>query len=132
MGKIVAIIYLCVPIFLITVNVKLHRRRFTNIGMAAICFSVLYAITIISVIFREYYYDYQLRQFDLNGDGVFSGIEITPDQEKATENVTSDTGRNFAPITGFIFSLLYTFVIFSLHELFCKFRKWLNKSETST
>ncbi|MEM9079411.1 MAG: hypothetical protein AAGC74_01825 [Verrucomicrobiota bacterium] len=49
-----------------------------------------------------------LEKFDLDGDGAFSGEEITPEMEKAMEAVTQDTGRTFAPITGLVICPVYS------------------------
>ena len=38
-------------------------------------------------------------------DGMFSGNEVTPEQEVAMNNLIHDTGRNFSFITCFIFAL---------------------------
>ncbi len=53
-----------------------------------------------------------LNEFDLNKDGFFSGEEITLEQKEAMRKLTSDTGRNFAFITGFIFSGIIAFFVF--------------------
>lgn len=68
-------------------------------------------------------FDTELASFDLNNDGIFSGIEVTPEQEGAMHNVTSDTGRNLAPFTGAIFSFMYFFVTWALFTLIT----WLHK-----
>ena len=46
--------------------------------------------------------------FDLDGDGVFSGLEITPESEEAMRAVSSDTGRTLAPFTGLFTCPIYS------------------------
>ncbi len=64
----------------------------------------------------------ELDAFDLNGDGFFSGEEMTPEQDAAMMRVVSDTARNLAPITGGIFCFLYFIVLYLLLKVavWCK------------
>lgn len=55
-----------------------------------------------------------LERFDLNGNGVFNGDEITPEQQQAMKKVTNDTGRALAPFTGAIVSLIYNLGVFGM------------------
>jgi hypothetical protein len=57
----------------------------------------------------------ELYAFDLNGDGVFSGLEINPAQQEAMANFVNDTGRAMAPITGAIFSVTYIAISFTVY-----------------
>lgn len=50
----------------------------------------------------------RLNRFDLDGDGVFSGEELTPQMHAAMKAVTNDTGRTLAPITGVITCPIYS------------------------
>jgi len=58
-----------------------------------------------------------LNSYDLNGDGNFSGVEITPDMEEAMRAYTSDTGRTLAPITAGPITLLWTLIVFGVCRL---------------
>ena len=55
--------------------------------------------------------DQELSQFDLDGDGFFSGRELTYEQNNAMDNVSNDTARSFAPFTAIIFAFFYVAVI---------------------
>ena len=85
-------------------------------------FAVISAVTcyfciLFSVWSIDWHYKYELDKFDLDGDGMFSGDEITPDMDKAMKRLTNDTGRTFAPITAAIISPVYNgfwFAIFSI------------------
>jgi len=75
-----------------------------------------YVLVILSVRSICWHYEYELNKYDLDGDGMLSGDEITPDMEKAMHRFTNDTGRTFAPITAMIVSPLYNglwLVVFS-------------------
>lgn len=56
------------------------------------------------------YLDARLDSFDLDGNGFFSGEEITPEQEAAMSAVTNDTARTLAPVTGLFVSFFHYFV----------------------
>ena len=60
----------------------------------------------------EYRLDTKLQAFDLNGDGLFSGKEITPEQTIAMQRVISDAERNFVLIHGTSYSLIYGLLVF--------------------
>ena len=75
---------------------------------------LVYVVLLLQVHFIDARLEKELYAFDLNGDGVFSGIEINPDQEAAMSSLVNDTGRALAPITGAIFSVLYSFAAFIL------------------
>lgn len=68
---------------------------------------VCYFCVLFSVWSIDWHYKYELDKFDLDGDGTFSGEELTPEMDKAMKNLTNDTGRTFAPITGAIISPIY-------------------------
>jgi hypothetical protein len=54
------------------------------------------------------HFDTVLNRYDLNGDGRFSGDELTPEMERAMEDVTNDAGRTLALITGLITCPIYS------------------------
>jgi hypothetical protein len=51
---------------------------------------------------------------------MFSPEEMTPEAEQAMARYTNDTGSTFAPITGFIFSLIYVTLFFGIVKLINK------------
>lgn len=56
----------------------------------------------------------RLDSFDLDGDGVFSGAEITPAQQQAMEDWANDTGRAMAPITAAVISPIYVAAVLGI------------------
>jgi hypothetical protein len=58
-----------------------------------------------------------VQNFDLNGDGIFSGNEITTEQKAAMRNVNSDAGRNLSFITGLIFAGIITFLVLGIGKI---------------
>ncbi len=83
---------------------------------------VCYFCVLFSVWSIDWHYKHELDKFDLNGDGMFSGAELTPEMDKAMKRLTNDTGRTFAPITGAIISPVYNGFWFSIFALFALIR----------
>ncbi|MDO4440683.1 MAG: hypothetical protein Q4B81_00695 [Moraxella sp.] len=75
---------------------------------------VAYLLIVLGALATGWYADAVLQSYDLNGDGMFSGDELTPEQDKAMQQVVRDAGRTFAPIVG-----LY------LHHWVCCWALWV-------
>jgi len=73
---------------------------------ALVSFAVIDPLRVASAVAGGRYLDSRLAAFDLDGDGIFSGAETSPEQERALLDVTNDVGRNLAPITGAIVALV--------------------------
>jgi hypothetical protein len=58
------------------------------------------------------FYQWDLNRYDLDKDRMFSGKELTSEQNEAMRKLTSDTGRNFSFITGFILAFLISLTIY--------------------
>lgn len=80
-------------------------------------FVITYSFVMYGALITDIYLSYKLEQFDLDGDGMFSGEEVTPEQELALKKVVSDTGRVFAPITGLVLSLVVSIPLFLVLKL---------------
>jgi hypothetical protein len=86
-------------------------------------FLVLYLLIVAGATYDDIYYQWDLNRYDLNKDGIFSGQEITQEQKNAMERLTNDVGRNFSFITGFIFTLIISSMVYVVGLLFSKFSK---------
>ncbi len=80
--------------------------------ISAVVFWGIYFLIVGGAAYSDLDAQLTLSEFDLNKDGVFTGAEITPEQEEAMRKLTSDTGRNFSVITGFIFAGIIAFFVF--------------------
>ena len=90
----------------------LIRNTIFNDRKIAIFTSILFYVLIVSyTLYLKYKYQTELDKFDLNNDGFFNGNEINNEQKKAMRNVISDTGRNFAPITAILYSIVHYFIL---------------------
>jgi len=118
--KSLSVITLLLPWVIFIANKKFlqGKRKLVSV-IASIVF--VYVALLLQVHFIDARLEKELYAFDLNGDGVFSGIEIKPDQEAAMSSLVNDTGRALAPITGAIFSVLYSLTAF----IFVSFATWL-------
>jgi hypothetical protein len=109
--KTLAVIALLFPWAIFITNIRLFHWRYT-IFSVVLSVVLVYVALILQVHFIDARLEKELYAFDLNGDGVFSGAEICQAQEVAMANLVNDTGRAMAPITGAIFSFLYTGISF--------------------
>jgi hypothetical protein len=113
------------PWAIVIANICLFRGKFK---LVAVLLSVVlvYAALLLQVHLVDARLERELYAFDLNSDGVFSGTEITAAQEAAMAALVNDTGRALAPISGAIFSFLYTGISFIIcylaARLWSKFR----------
>jgi hypothetical protein len=62
----------------------------------------------------------EIAKLDLNGDGVFSGKEVTDEYERLSAIAINDVGRNFSiyyvPILLLFYEFLFQFVIYVIKE----------------
>lgn len=118
--KILSVIALLFPWAIFIANIKFFHGKYKIVSVL-VSVAFVYAALILQVHFIDARLERELYAFDLNGDGVFSGTEINPAQEAAMANLVNDTGRAMAPITGAIFSVLYTAISF----IICFLASWL-------
>jgi len=93
-----------------------RRRRWYWICLTV--FFVLYLLIVIGAAYTDISLQLKLRAFDLDGNGFFSGNEITAKQEAVTSELIADTGRTFSFITGLIFSGLISIPIFVIGRIY--------------
>lgn len=111
-------------VFLLTyLNRKYFNYKFSNFQIALIAAFFFYASIIMLVLITNHNLKSDLDAFDLNKDGNFSIEERTAEQQQAMQAVISDTGRNFAPIIGIIYSLIYFIIIIIPLSIFNRFKK---------
>ena len=86
-------------------------------------FLVLYFFIVGMATFDAIYYQLDLNSYDLNKDGMFGGKEITDEQNEAMRKLTSDTGRNFSFITGFVFALIISTAVYISGRVFLRLKR---------
>ena len=105
------IIILLIELFVLVIYKIFSKRQFRNIKISLIIILIFYIILNIMVKSRGVCIEYKLNTFDLNGDGIFSGAEVTPEQEEAMNRWTNDLGRNLFPIIFGIFSVIIFIIL---------------------
>ena len=86
-------------------------------------FLVIYLLIVGGATYEDIYYQWDLNRYDLDKDGMFGREEITTEQEEAMRKLTSDTGRNFSFITGFVFAAIISTVVYILGRLSLKLKR---------
>jgi len=129
------IIWLILPLSLGLIFV-LRKTRFAFWKSFAISKVIGYVLIVASAKISDRELNTRLYELDTNGDGVFSGNEMTPEVEKRLRAVARDTGRTFAPFTGLPFSVVWTSinlgVIFLIRAIVLRLKHKISRSERST
>jgi hypothetical protein len=102
---------------------EIKENRGTDFLIGMLTFVVIYLLIVGSSLYYDIYYQWDLNRFDLDKDGFFGPLESTPEQKRAMERLTSDVGRNLAPTTGLIFSMIFSYITFRTVRLFVKIRE---------
>lgn len=108
---------LCVPPVILAGYYLVFRRRLGLLRGAALSIAAIIAIVVGSSRLEGRHLKAQLDSFDLDGDGMFTGDEICPEEEESMVRYTSDVGRTFAPITGTLFAVMYSAIFFGTTSL---------------
>lgn len=112
-----------IVILLVYLNRNYFNFRFSNFQIAIIAAFFFYISIILLVLITNHNLKRDLDAFDLNKDGNFSIEERTVGQQQTMQAVISDTGRNFAPIIGIIYSLIYFTIIMIPLSIFNRLKK---------
>lgn len=116
--------YLVLPILAAICLIAKKSISFWNWGKWMLIVSLLcYLLLLVLVRFTNLRLKANLDSYDLDGNEMFSGSELTPQMHQAMKEWTSDTGRTLAPITGLFISPIYCgfwFVIIGLPYILVK------------
>ena len=104
------VIALIFAILILIFSFKSKHKRKLLINL----FLVTYIVIIAYVIFYDIYLQYYLNSFDIDKNGFFNGDEITIEQKKAMQKLSSDTERNFSFITGLFYSAILSGILYKL------------------
>lgn len=75
-------------------------------------FVFLYFLIVGSSYLNDWYLQQELAKFDLDGDGFFSQVEMTSQQQELFNLVMHDTGNNLVLITSAVYSAFVTFILY--------------------
>ena len=104
------VIALIFAILILIYSFKSKHKRKLLINL----FLGTYILIIAYVILYDIYLQNNLNSFDIDNNGFFSGSEITIEQKKAMQKLSSDTGRNFSFITGLFYSAILSGILYKL------------------
>ena len=104
------VIALIFAILILIYSFKSKHKRKLLINL----FLGTYIVIIAYIIFYDIYLQYYLNSFDIDKNGFFNGDEITTEQKKAVQKLSSDTGRNFSFITGLFYSAILSGILYKL------------------
>lgn len=115
------VIALIFAILILIFSFKFKHKRKLLINL----FLGTYILIIAYVILYDIHLQYNLNSFDIDKNGFFSGSEITIEQKKAMQKLSSDTGRNFSFITGLFYSGILSLIKYKTNF------KFSNKTQIS-
>ena len=106
-----------ISILILGIIILKRKKLFANgkwkwFWISTTIFFAIYILIVGGATYSDISLELALRKFDLNGDGMFNGAEITPELKTAMNKSISDTGRNFSFITGLFFSGIISFLVF--------------------
>ncbi|WP_349664754.1 hypothetical protein IZU89_07515 [Cellulophaga lytica] len=106
-----------ISILILGIIILKRKKLFANgkwkwFWISTTIFFAIYLLIVGGATYSDISLELALRKFDLNGDGMFNGAEITPELKTAMNKSISDTGRNFSFITGLFFSGIISFLVF--------------------
>ena len=104
------VIALIFAILILIYSFKSKHKRILLINL----FLGTYIVIIAYIIFYDIYLQYYLNSFDIDKNVFFNGDEITIEQKKAMQKLSSDTERNFSFITGLFYSAILSGIIYKL------------------
>lgn len=99
---------LILPLLLMLLRKVVLKNSIKQEWVVLINIVATYLLIIAGTMAVEYYYGAKLAAFDLNGDGLFSGAEVTAEQQAAQTEVERMSARTLAPVTGAIFAFFYS------------------------
>lgn len=100
------------PVVIFVFNKWGLKNRLQPHWLMLINFAVTYLVILVGAWIIQYNQESYLNTFDLNGDGVFSGAEITPEQQAAAHELERTSARTLAPAIGFIFAFFYSAIFY--------------------
>lgn len=93
-----------------------QKRKYFWISIAI--FFAVYIIIVGGATISDLYCQWDLNRYDLDKDGIFSGAELSEEQDAAMSRLTNDIGRNFSFVIGLIFSAFISIPIYIFGNLY--------------
>jgi hypothetical protein len=112
LSSLLQIAYFATPLTCWLLNALVLRRRIHWSLLFILSCVAGFAVLMVTVQVIDVEVQLEINRHDTDGDGSISGSEMTAEAERAMHNLTSDTGRALAPITGFPITFVWTAINF--------------------
>lgn len=87
---------------------------------AVVVFLSVYALVVGMATYQDIWLQCEVNRLDINGDGLFSSSEMTPEVQELLRKQTSDIGRNFSFISGLVVAFSLACMVYLLGYLWDK------------
>lgn len=124
-ARVLQVVYVATPLICWGLNACLGKRRIHWAILFVITGIIAYLVLLAAVQAMEFALDVELYRHDLDGDRSFSESEMTDEAKRAMNQVTNDTGRSLAPITGVPITLVWMSVNFIVLGIVESLGRWL-------
>lgn len=95
------------PIVLLVLHHRYTHDSLPTWALFLVCVFATWLVIQLGVWIVEMQREAHLASFDLNGDGLFSGDELSAEQHMAMMATANDTAQALAPVTGAIFAVVF-------------------------
>ena len=114
-------------IYLINIKKKISKSSLKyDLWISVLLFFVIYFLIVSASAINGAYIQFVYDSYDINNNGFIENNEKTDGFDQAMLDVISDTARNFAFITGAIFSLILSLGNFLIRIIVRKIKKIIN------
>lgn len=87
---------------------------------AVVVFLSVYALIVGRAAYEDIWIQCEVNRLDLNHDGLFSSSEMTPEVQELLRMQTSDVGRNFSFVSGWVVAFILAAMVYMLGRLWNK------------
>lgn len=111
-------------IYLISIKKKISKISFKyDLRISVLLFFVIYFLIVSASAINDAYIQHVYESYDINNNGFIENNEKTDVFDQAMQDLISDTARNFAFITGVIFSFVLSLSYLLVRVIVRKLRK---------
>ncbi len=101
---------------------KLFKQN-SILWCAVVVFLSVYALVVGMATYQDIWLQCEVNRLDINGDGLFSSSEMTPEVQELLRKQTSDIGRNFSFVRGWVVAFIFAAMVYRIGRLWEKRKK---------
>lgn len=83
----------------------------------------VYALIVGMAVYQDIWLQCEVNHLDINDDGLFSSSEMTPEVQELLRKQTSDIGRNFSFVRGWVVAFIFAAMVYRIGRLWEKRKK---------